>query len=441
MSADTQLHFDVLVVGGGPAGMAAAVRAAEDSIRIAIIDDNAAFGGQIWRTSPGSDDTPEDEQAAWRARFAKSNITKLCGTRVFHQPQPGVLLAEANDDLCEFHYDKLILATGARERFLPFPGWRLQNVMGAGGLQAMVKSGLPIHGKRIVVAGSGPLLLAVAAYLQKHGADVRMICEQASWARLARFSLGLLSYREKIKQGLQLRKMLAGVPFAADSWPVEAHGNHMLESVTIFRAGIHETIACDYLATGFHLVPNTELQQLLGCKMQDGFVQVNELQETTVQGIFCAGEPTGIGGVEQALVEGQIAGLAATGRSQEARQLFPSRKRARGFARMLDRAFRLRPELQRLASDSTIVCCCEDVPYARLRPCASWREAKLQTRCGMGPCQGRICGPAIQFLFGWTPESVRPPIFPARVGCLAFQSASNPARNSRLAGSPTGGHS
>ena len=95
----------------------------------------------------------------------------LCGLKVFHQPEPGVLLAEADHDLFEMRYRNLILATGARERFLPFPGWTLPNVMGAGGLQALVKSGLPIQGKRVVVAGTGPLLLAVASYLRKHGAE------------------------------------------------------------------------------------------------------------------------------------------------------------------------------------------------------------------------------------------------------------------------------
>ena len=100
------------------------------------------------------------------------------------------LLAEDSTVFCELRYEKLVLATGARERFLPFPGWTLPNVMGAGGLQAMVKSGLPIRGKRVIVAGTGPLLLAVAAYLRKHGAEIPVICEQASWSSLARFGAG-----------------------------------------------------------------------------------------------------------------------------------------------------------------------------------------------------------------------------------------------------------
>src|SRR6202035_5913365 len=153
-----------------------------------------------------------------------AEITKLYGKRVFHAPESGVLLAEGSDDLCELRYRNLILATGARERFLPFPGWTLPNVMGAGGLQAMVKSGLTIRGKRVVVGGTGPLLLAVAAYLRKHGAEIPIICEQAPWSRLAGFSMALLAQPAKIAQGIQLKRELAGVPFAANSWPIAARG-------------------------------------------------------------------------------------------------------------------------------------------------------------------------------------------------------------------------
>ena len=271
----------------------------------------------------------------------------------------------------------------------------------------------------MVVAGTGPLLLAVAAYLAKHGAEIPAICEQASWNSLVRFGVALWSNPAKIVQGLQLKRDLAGVRFVANSWPVEAHGRETLDSVTISRAGNLETIPCDYLACGFHLVPNVELQLLLGCRIEAGYVQVDEFQQTTVKGVFCAGEPTAIGGVELALVEGQIAGLAAAGETAEARKLFGEREKARRFARMLDRTFALRPELRNLPSAETLVCRCEDVSYSRLQRQTSWRAAKLQTRCGMGPCQGRVCGPATQFLFQWTPDSVRPPVFPVRVENLA----------------------
>ena len=425
MNKYSRERFDVLVVGGGPAGIAAAVRAAESSARVGIVDENFALGGQIWR-GDHSEQQHSSEAASWVARVKRSGVIALSGKRVFHQPEAGVLMAEGLDDVWELSYRNLVLATGARERFLPFPGWTLPNVMGAGGLQAMVKSGLPIRGKRVVVAGTGPLLLAVACYLRKHGAEISMICEQASWKKWAQFTIMLMRYPGKIAQGLRLKKDLAGVPFATDSWILAAHGERSLEAVTISHAGKTEAFKCDYLACGFHLVPNTELSILLGCRTRNGYVEVNELQQTTVQRIFCAGEPTGIGGEEAALVEGQIAGLAATERQTEAQALFSKRETYRRFARLLDETFALRPELRSLPAADTLICRCEDVSHARLREHESWRAAKLQTRCGMGPCQGRICGPAAQFLFQWNPDSVRPPVFPARVEDLAAPRQSIP---------------
>jgi NADPH-dependent 2,4-dienoyl-CoA reductase/sulfur reductase-like enzyme len=442
MSREAQRHFDVLVIGGGPAGMAAAARAAECGARVGIVDDNFRLGGQIWRGESDaarsdherSNVSQNTEASRWTDRLRASGATALCGLRVVHQPDPGVLLAENLDGFCELTYDKLVLATGARERFLPFPGWTLPNVMGAGGLQAMVKSGLPIQGKRVVVAGTGPLLLAVASYLRQHGAEIPVICEQASWKSLAKFGLTLFSWPQKIIQGFQLKRDLAGVSFAANSWPLAAHGQKTLESVTISRAGKNQNIPCDYLACGFHLVPNIELPLLLGCAVDNGCVQVDDLQTTTVPSVFCAGEPTSVGGVELALIEGQVAGLAAAGHASGARKLFGKRQKARRFARLLDRTFRLRSELRSLSLPDTIVCRCEDVSYSRLRQHRSWRAAKLHTRCGMGPCQGRVCGPATQFLFNWNPDSVRPPVFPARVETLAAVTAQSQLQHSEVTG-------
>jgi len=459
MNREAQRHFDVLVIGGGPAGMVAAARAAECGVRVGIVDDNFRLGGQIWRNASDharSNDARFDDarsnvsqnnvsqyqnneaqntEASRSAGWVRaSGATVLCGLRVVHQPEAGVLLAENLDGFCELTYDKLVLATGARERFLPFPSWTLPNVMGAGGLQAMVKSGLPIQGKRVVVAGTGPLLLAVAAYLRKHGAEIPVICEQASWRDLAKFGLALSVWPEKIIQGIQLKRDLAGVPFASNSWPLAAHGQQILESVTISRAGKNQNIPCDYLACGFHLIPNVELPLLLGCGLSNGCVQVDDFQTTTVPFVFCAGEPTSIGGVELALIEGQIAGLAAAGHASEAKALFPKRQKGRRFAQLLDRTFRLRPELRSLPSPETMVCRCEDVPYSCVRQHRSWHEAKLHTRCGMGPCQGRVCGPATQFLFNWNPDSVRPPVFPARVETLAAVTGQSQRQHSEVTG-------
>jgi hypothetical protein len=147
-------------------------------------------------------------------------------------------------------------------------------------------------------------------------------------------------------------------------------------------------------------------------------VRVDQWQRTSRAEVYAAGEVAGIGGLELALIEGQIAGLAAIGRLDEARRLFGRRARHRSFAAALERAFAPRQELRSLAQDDTIVCRCEDVPYRDLEQHGSWRSAKLHARCGMGPCQGRVCGAATAFLFGWTQDSVRPPITAARIESL-----------------------
>lgn len=417
-------QFDVLVVGGGPAGMAAAVSAAEAGVRVGLVDDNPALGGQIWR---GEQADSGSEASAWMQRVNAPAIEFVPGVRIVDQPETNGLRGEGLSGSVDFVYRKLILATGARERFLPFPGWTLQNVMGAGALQALVKCGLPIAGKRVVVAGTGPLLLAVAAYLRRAGANVLLICEQASRFSLARFGARLLIHRSKVAQALSLRKDLAGVRFLTSAWPIAAQGDEVLRSVAIADGGSTETVNCDYLACGFHLVPNTELASLLGCRVQDGCVSVDDFQTTSLTNIFCAGEPTGVGGVELALVQGQIAGLATVGQEGRARELFSARLKLRNFADALDRTFALRPELKQVAQPQTIVCRCEDVTYKQLAQHRSWRSAKLQTRCGMGPCQGRVCGPALEFMLGWTPDSVRPPVFPALLSTLA--GASRPESN------------
>jgi len=399
---------DLLVVGAGPAGMAAAWRAAQNGLRVSVVDDNPAAGGQIWRGGP-------PEASVWFERIRSVDVEVINGARVFQQLRPGTLLAETQSGVCELNYSSLVLATGAREFFLPFPGWTLPNVMGAGGLQALVKTGLPIEGKRVVVAGSGPLLLAVAAYLRGRGANVLLIAEQASSMQLARFAIGLFGKRS---QAFELKRQLKGVPYRSGCWVSEAYGTEQLEGVTLLRGKKRWRVACDYLACGFHLVPNVELATLLGCYVERGGVKVNTLQQTTVANVYSAGETTGIGGLELSLVEGEIAGLAAAGKHDAARELFPVRDKQRKFAALLNSTFALRDELKDLSTPQTIVCRCEDVTFERLQKHNSWRAAKLQTRCGMGPCQGRVCGSAVEFLFDWRAESVRPPMLPVRISSL-----------------------
>ncbi|HUB77413.1 MAG TPA: FAD-dependent oxidoreductase [Bryobacteraceae bacterium] len=403
-------EFDVVVVGAGPAGLTAACRVAECGKQVAMLDDNPLPGGQIWRGA-------SKEAAAWMHRARRLGVEWLAGARVFDAPELQKLAVETLEGEFRIAYGSLILATGARERFLPFPGWTLPNVMGAGGLQALAKSGLAVAGKRVVVAGSGPLLLAVARYMKSHGADVRLIAEQASQSSVMRFALSCPP--GKLMQAIGLRAGLIGIPYRTGCWPVSAQGKDRLESVTL-QCG-HRTWSepCDYLACGFGLIPNLELAALLGCRVSQSGVEVDERQQTSVRGVYAAGEATGIGGLELSLSEGEIAGYAASGNSDRAKDLFGARAAHRRFAKALEDAFALRAELRDLPRPETFVCRCEDVNYERVRGCSNWREAKLHTRCGMGPCQGRICGGAVEFLLGWKAESVRPPVLPARVGSMS----------------------
>jgi NADPH-dependent 2,4-dienoyl-CoA reductase/sulfur reductase-like enzyme len=408
--------FDVVAVGAGPAGMAAVCAAAEAGKKVALLDNSPWVGGQIWR---GEQAHPSQAAARrWIQRLGKSGARVFTSATVFAAPAPRLLLAETPAGILEITWQKLILATGARELFIPFPGWTLPGVFGPGGLHTMSKAGWPVAAKRVVVAGTGPLLLAAADGLKQHGAQVCLVAEQTPLAKVLRFGLDLWRWPAKLVQGAALKARLPGVPYSCGCWPVKAEGAVRVQRVTLTDGARAWNEECDYLACGFHLVPNLELALLLGCELAAGAVRVNDFQETTTPNVFCAGEPTGIGGADCAQVEGRIAGLAAAGLTTQAGALFGQRARWHRFRDALNEAFSLRPELRQLATADTVVCRCEDVRREALESFDNWRAAKLHTRCGMGACQGRTCAAAARFLFGWDILSVRPPVFPVSLGAL-----------------------
>jgi NADPH-dependent 2,4-dienoyl-CoA reductase/sulfur reductase-like enzyme len=414
------VETNILIVGGGPAGMAAALAASEQNdASVTVVDDNPRLGGQIWRAELGKTKSPDAVRLI--AAIDAKKINLINNAQVFASKDKNSLRAETATGTIDLNYEKLILATGARERFLPFPGWTLPGVFGAGGLQALVKGGFNVENNRIIVAGTGPLLLVVAEYLKSKGAKVVAIAEQAPARKINKFALGLWRYPSKVRQGIALKAKILDIPYLTDCWvtrglvPRPPACQDKLSSVELTQKGKTWSIDCDYLAVGFHLVPNTELAMLLGCEIENSCVTVDEFQRTTCENVYCAGEPTGIGGVESSLVEGKIAGIAATGQLAEARTLFSERDKTRRFGEALNSTFALRDELKTVAESETLVCRCEDVSFARLKEFDSWRSAKLQTRCGMGPCQGRVCGAAAEFLFDWTVGAARPPIFPVKL--------------------------
>ena len=248
---------------------------------------------------------------------------------------------------------------------------------------------------------------------------MEFIAEQAPRARVLSFAAGLWREPTKLVQAARYRIASRSARYVTDAWVMAALGGQALEAVEIVIGGRRRTVACDLLCTGFGLVPNLVLARVLGCETSNGVVKVDHHQRTSVQGVWCAGEGTGVAGVDASLVEGEIAGLAAAGQPAEADRLIPARDRWSAFAERLESAFSLRPEVKALATGSTVVCRCEDVCRNALSGEWSARQAKLYTRIGMGPCQGRVCGPAAEALFGWNLESDRIPVSVASIDTLA----------------------
>ncbi|PCE22774.1 FAD/NAD(P)-binding oxidoreductase [Paraburkholderia acidicola] len=418
-------HYDIVIVGAGPAGLSAARAAARSGARIAVLDDNPHAGGQVWRQGPAH--PPRDalrERLAALADYA-SQITLWPSTRIVAPLDArGLLVESAERGGATITYDRLILATGARERLLPFAGWTLPGVTGAGGLQALIKGGMPVRGERIVIAGSGPLLLAAFATARDAGAQVLAVVEQAPQAALVRFGVSLAVTPSKLWQAFQLTHGFVGSRYWSGSVVRAARGAERVEAVEIRRAdGRAVTLACDRVACGYGLTPNVEVARALGCAIRaDGSIAVDDAQRTSVDGVYAAGECTGIGGVELACVEGAIAGWAAGGgagsSTHDAARLRTQRVRWQRFAARLHTTFALGEAALATPPDDTLLCRCEDVTCGEVRAQPDWRAARLHTRCGMGACQGRVCGTAVQTLFGWDVAQWRPPFGATRIGTL-----------------------
>lgn len=438
---------DLAVVGAGPAGLAAAVTAADLGLRVALLDAGARPGGQFYR-HPAPElgaARPQALHHEWRAftsrvrRLDAHRKAKRVSYRPSHQvwavtpESSGALTVHARTDedtATAVTARAVLLATGAYERQLPFPGWTLPGVVGAGGAQAMLKSGLALPGRRIVVAGSGPLLLAVAASLASAGARVPAVAEASAYGGYARHTGTLLRNPAKLLEGARYGSALLRhhTRLLTRHAVVEAHGSDRVEAVTVAQLdrewrpvpGTGRRIPCDAVAVGHGLVPELSLATALGCATRttpDGTIalELTEDLRTSVPGVWSAGETGGIGGAQLALVEGELAAHSIAGHTEATDALRHRRTRLRAFADAMAAAHRPGAGWTDWVSATTDVCRCEEVPAARIREAVDElgahdaRTVKLLTRAGMGWCQGRMCGPAVAALSGDGPAPDRRP--------------------------------
>jgi D-hydroxyproline dehydrogenase subunit alpha len=262
---------------------------------------------------------------------------------------------------------------------------------------------------------------------------VLFVAEQAATSAVAGFAAGLWRRPAMLIQAMRHRAAFARTPYRTGMWVSAARGEGRLEEVTLTDGGRQRTVACDLLCAAYGLLPNTQLPRLLGCHVDGGATVVDEHQQTSILGVYAVGESTGVGGVDLALLEGEIAALTIAGDERATRVLVSRHDELATTAVAMERAFALRDELRHVCTPNTVVCRCEDATLGAMDARWSTRQAKLYTRAGMGPCQGRICGPALEFIFGWPADRVRVPAEPALISTLLAEAA-EPAVDPHLQG-------
>ena len=465
---------ELAVIGAGPAGLAAALTAADAGISVVLLDSAPEAGGQFYRQTARQLHArrPQRLYHAWstweklRDRLAEHRsgglITFLADRHVWHVEVTGAagfairaLVGPEQQTSETVAADALILATGGYERVLPFPGWTLPGVLTAGGAQAMLKAGLVLPGARAVVAGTGPLLLPVAAGLAASGTKVAGLYDSADPGAFAKQASVLARNPGKLVEGAGYAAQLArhGVRVRFRHTIVRAHGRDRLDGVVVSGpGGTEHWIECDTLAVSHGMLPHTEIAQTLGAALTDsGAVAVDEEQRTDIPGLWAAGEATGIGGAALSLVEGEIAGHSAAAglrgnhpTSSPDLRILNERRRLRAFAEVIETAYAPPPASSWAArvDDETVLCRCEEVTAASVREAVSelgaadLRTVKLLTRAGMGWCQGRICGPGVAGVSGCPEAPARTPFArPVPLGVLAESGPSNTPNSLKNEGS------
>lgn len=458
------LTASVVIVGAGPAGMSAAIEAADAGADVVLLDENDRVGGQIYRQLPPQirARTPLGDQAValelLHAIASRPNIRVQCATAVWGACG-GTTLAIRKDDRVDYVTGGcVIISTGALDRPVAFPGWTMPGVITAGAALTLLKGQRILPGRRVLLAGAGPIQLVLAKYLLRGGAKIVGLLEASSRWQLYRRLGRLLGQGALLREGigyvLQLRR--SGIRVRYGHAIARAEGDTRIQRAVITRvdedwrpiAGSEKSLDVDAVVCGYGFVPSIELTSLLGCDHQydpwkGGWVPThNDAMETSVPGIFVAGETTGVAGAVVAREEGKIAGISAAHRlglvtkAEADRRSRAPRRHLGGlyrFRRALDEVYRPREGLLDLLTPNTVVCRCEEVTTSAIvselsKGARDVNDVKRRTRAGMGPCQGRMCATSVTALvqrhYGVNPAdaerpSVRPPARPVALGAFA----------------------
>lgn len=476
---------DVAIIGGGPAGLAAAIVARRHDLKVCLIDEQPRLGGQIYRQPPAG-----FRVRSWLAgrvyRSGKSLLERAERlTGVHHLPQAtvwGLFPSEPPADREPCHHVHIecagemrllkaryvLVAAGCYEMPVPFPGWHLPGVMSAGAIQTLLKSQRIAAGRRVVLAGSHPLLLIAADQLLEAGVTVAAVLFSQPLRTMAgalRRPGTLISGYPQLLHAAQCLSRLrrARVPLLTGQVVSEALGDDSLEAVRIGRSdftGHPQEIACETLGMCYGFLASSELARQAGARAlwQPGsgwILATDELLRTSMANLSVAGELTGVAGAEAAALSGEIAALgiaADTGRLTEREALAQSAtlrrnlSKLRRFAAMIAQISSPPPRLlSRLATPETLLCRCEEITVGALEEelranpsIDSASGAKLLTRVGMGTCQGRMCeltvrhlvgqsrGCALEHVAGFTP---RPPVKPIPLAALAAEARGSTAES------------
>ena len=467
-AAQAACSVDIAVVGAGPAGLRAALAAGRAGLSVALVDERQQAGGQYFKQPAESFHLAPDELDAQHRRgralardVLAAGVRHLCGAAVWSTTGGDDLLLDGPDGPLHLRYRRLVLATGAAERATPFPGWTLPGVMTTGGAQTLLRAYGVVPGGRIVIAGSGPLNLQLAAALVEAGVGSVVLAEASRGIRPS-VAGGLadmaVTSPALVAEGLRYRWTLARarVPILHGMVVCAATGDGVLKQVTLAplspdgRPDRARTtlLDADSLCLGYGFLPSVELAAAIGCELRYDSrwkhlaLVRDEDGRTSMPKVFAAGDGAGLGGAVAAEAEGTLAGVAAaldcgaaatpalSGLRDDARRALA---RARRFQSALWQLYDAPVPTHHFAEPSTVVCRCEEVTLADIEAACdagarSLGAIKRATRLGMGRCQGRYCAPVAADLLAARGSRLpqpddffapRTPLRPVSIGAIA----------------------